>query len=87
MRPPARRAPVDVGRDLVARHAKGGEHRFQRDARLDRRAGAVPAQVEIHLAAGEPVRDLVREVHGEGRLADPAHPLDRRDRRGRVGVG
>lgn len=55
-------------------------HRLGRGQRG--RLGVVPAQVDVELAVGEPVGDLVRPVHGEGGLAHPGRTADGRDRHG-----
>jgi hypothetical protein len=39
----------------------------------------VPVQRQEDLPGGEPRRQLVRSVHGEGGLADPGHAADRVD--------
>ena len=37
----------------------------------------MPVQRQEDLPVGELLSQLVRGVHGEGRLADPGHPADR----------
>ena len=69
-----------LGRDLVGGHGEGFQQPPDRVAGVDRVAGRViAAQVHVQLPVGEPVRGLVRPVHGQRGLADPGCSPDRRD--------
>ena len=76
---------LGVGRDPVRRHAQRVEEQAQRLGRLHRRRGRVEtAQVDVQLAAGEPLGDLVAEPDGERGLPGPRRAGDDHDRdRGR----
>ncbi len=79
---------LDVGRNPVGSNAQRTQELLQDVGRLSRCRGCVAAQVDVQLPVGKPVGDLVRPVHGQGGLADPAGPGDRHDRdRTRSGRG
>ncbi len=65
---------VLLQRDVLTGHAERPDRERERLIRGDRRPGRVPAQVDVHLAVGEPARHLVRPLHGQRRLADAGNP-------------
>jgi hypothetical protein len=75
--PPQRHPQLSFRRDLPGRDPDGQQQAGQRVLRIDRLlAGGVPVQRQEDLAAGEPVRQLVRRVYGERGLAYPGHSAD-----------
>ncbi|GAA4260805.1 hypothetical protein GCM10022255_090910 [Dactylosporangium darangshiense] len=71
---------VQPGRHSVGGHPEPVEQHPQRVTRGESRAGrAEAAQVDVQLPVGKPVRGPVRPVHGQGGLADPGGPRQRRD--------
>ena len=72
---------LGVGRDPVRRHAQRVEEEPQRLGRLHRRRGRIQAaQVDVQLAAREPLGDLTAEPDGERGLPRPRRARDDHDR-------
>jgi hypothetical protein len=80
-------ALVGLGRDVGARHAQRSQESCQCLGGRDRLAGVVAAQVDVQLPVGEPVRDLVRPVHGQRGLAYSRRSPDRADHHRRLRAG
>jgi hypothetical protein len=79
-RPPARGAGVQVGGDLLARHTQRPQQRVQRRRRRNRRlARGVAVQVDEQLGVGIAFSKPVCGMHGQGRLANAGHPIERLD--------
>jgi hypothetical protein len=76
---------LQVGRDQV--HAQPVQQLAQRLDRAQLGGRRIATQVEVHLAVGELVGDLVGPVDGQGGLADPGHPGDHRHTQRGLGAG
>ncbi len=83
--PVQRGGPVLGGRYPLGRHAERDQESGERVDRSQRRDRGVPAQVDVELAAREPVPHRVRPLHGERGLAHPGGAAEHGDRdRGQV---
>ena len=67
---------VQVGGDGAGRFAERAQAPGEGDQRRHRSVRGEAVQVEKELAVRKPDRDLVRPVHDQRRLADPAHAGD-----------
>jgi hypothetical protein len=75
-----RRRLVQLRRDPPGVDAQRAEEAAEHLERLHRRqAGGGALEVDVQLAVGKPLGEPVRDVDSQRRLADPAHPADRRD--------
>jgi hypothetical protein len=73
-------AVVQLGRDPFGAHAERAQHPVQRVARIDRdNPLGEPVQVDEELPVREMLGQLVCGVYCQRGLADPGHPVDRRD--------
>ena len=71
------RPALGVGRDPVRRHAEGVQEEPQHLPRFQRRGSRVQAaQVDVQLAAGEALGDLMAEAQRQRGLAHPGRPGD-----------
>ena len=71
---------IQAGRDLWPGNAERAQQVVERVGRLaGRHARGVAVQIDEQLPVRVAVGDLVRQVDGEGGLADPGHPVDRAD--------
>jgi hypothetical protein len=84
---PERGATVEIARDPVAGTPSEVSIDSSAAAGSTGSPGPKPRRFTEILTAGKPVRHLVREVDGEGGLADAAHAFDGGDRRRPASVG
>jgi hypothetical protein len=70
---------LHLDRGLLGGHTKRVQEPGERVDRSDRRRRRVAAQVDVQLPVGKPLADPVGPMDGQGGLADPGGPGDRRD--------